>query len=82
MMRLSVVEHGHTFGQKVLFKIIRLVSGFAAPDVVKTLLYRKAFFGRAQSELTQLVMRGPSPWSVGERELFAAYVSRLNQCLF
>jgi len=28
------------------------------------------------------VMRGPSPWSVGERELFAAVTSRLNQCVF
>jgi hypothetical protein len=28
------------------------------------------------------VMRGPSPWSVGERETFAAFVSRLNQCVF
>jgi len=27
-------------------------------------------------------MRGPSAWTVGERELFAAFVSRLNQCLF
>jgi len=27
-------------------------------------------------------MRGPSPWSVGERELFAAVTSRLNQCVF
>src|SRR5439155_643566 len=25
---------------------------------------------------------GPSEWSVGERELFAAFTSRLNQCLF
>ena len=25
---------------------------------------------------------GPSPWSVGEREMFAAFVSRLNQCVF
>jgi hypothetical protein len=28
------------------------------------------------------VMRGPSQWSVGEREIFAAYVSQLNQCVF
>jgi hypothetical protein len=28
------------------------------------------------------VMRGPSELSVGERELFAAFVSRLNQCDF
>jgi len=27
-------------------------------------------------------MRGPSDWSDGERELFAAFVSSLNQCLF
>ena len=31
---------------------------------------------------TQAVMRGPSEWSIGERELFAAFVSRLNQCDF
>jgi len=27
-------------------------------------------------------MRGPSDWSAGERELFAAFVSSLNQCPF
>jgi hypothetical protein len=53
-----------------------------APGVVRTLLYRKEFFGRPWSELTQQVMRGPSPWSPGEREIFAAFVSRLNQCVF
>jgi hypothetical protein len=81
-MRLSRLDHGHGIGQKILFRIIRLVTGFAPPDVVKTLFYRKAFFGRHQSELTELVMRGPSDWQVSDRELFAAYVSRLNQCVF
>jgi hypothetical protein len=27
-------------------------------------------------------LRGPSEWSVGERELFAAYTSKLNHCRF
>ena len=27
-------------------------------------------------------MRGPSAWSVGDRELMAAYVARTNQCEF
>jgi hypothetical protein len=27
-------------------------------------------------------MRGPSDWSDGERELFAGFVSHLNQCPF
>ena len=61
--------------------VMRLVMGHA-PGVVRTLRYRKEFFGAAFSALTQQVMRGPSPWSVGERETFAAFVSRLNQCVF
>ena len=32
--------------------------------------------------LLQDVMRGPSDWSVAERELFAAFVSAQNQCPF
>ena len=60
---------------------MRVMAGHA-PGVVRTLLYRKDFFGGKFSTLTQQVMRGPSPWSVGEREVFAAFVSRLNQCVF
>jgi hypothetical protein len=81
-MRLTRLDHGHTLKQKLVLLLIRLTSGFRAPDVVKTLFYRAAFFGAHQSRLTQEVMRGPSEWSVGERELFAAFVSRLAQCPF
>jgi hypothetical protein len=51
-------------------------------DVVRTLVYRSELFGWAFSEALQRVMRGPSDWSVGERELFAAFVSARNQCPF
>ena len=80
-MRLKQVHAGHPFRDKAMLTVMRLVMGHA-PGVVRTLLYRKAFFGRAFSELTQQVMRGPSQWSVGEREIFAAFVSHLNQCVF
>ena len=80
-MRLSKVHTGHRLRDKALLGVIRLVQGHA-PGVVRTLLYRKEFFGRPWSDLTQQVMRGPSPWTVGEREIFAAFVSRLNQCVF
>lgn len=33
-------------------------------------------------EFTHNLMRGPSPLSVGERELIAAYVSALNACAY
>lgn len=80
-MRLRKVHEGHRFPDKVLLWFMRMVMGHA-PGVVRTLFYRKDYFGRPFSELTQQVMRGPSFWSVGERELFAAFVSRVNQCVF
>jgi hypothetical protein len=81
-MRLHSLDHGHPFGMRLLFKVIRLVSGFPAPDVVKTLRYRPDFFGTHMNEVFQEVMRGPSEWSVGDRELMAAYVSKTNACEF
>jgi hypothetical protein len=80
-MRLDKVHAGHPFRDKAMLTMMRVVMGHA-PGVVRTMLYRKAFFGRPFSELTQQVMRGRSEWTVGERETFAAFVSRLNQCVF
>jgi hypothetical protein len=51
-------------------------------DVVKTLSYRSELFGRPFCVALQQIMRGPSDWPVGERELFAAFVSAQNQCPF
>ncbi len=53
-----------------------------ALGVVKTLLYRPDLFGEPFSNELDRVMRGPSEWSEGERELFAGFTSLLNQCLF
>jgi hypothetical protein len=80
-MRLQKVHTGHRLRDKVMLGMMRLIMGHA-PGVIRTLMYRKEFFGQPWTDLTQQVMRGPSPWSVGERETFAAYVSRLNQCVF
>ena len=81
-MRLKRVESGHRLPQKLLLGMIRLISRRRAPDIVRTLMYRPEFLGRPMNEWTQAVMRGPSEWSVAERELFAALTSKLNQCVF
>ena len=80
-MRIQAVERGHV-PDRLLYAVVRALSGFRMPDVVRTIRYRKSFFGTPLSAHTQAAMRGPSAWSVGERELFAAFVSRLNHCHF
>ena len=80
-MRLRKVHTGHGLRDKAMLGVMRLLMGHA-PGVVRTLMYRKEFFGQPWTKLTQQVMRGPSEWTVGERETFAAFVSRLNQCVF
>ncbi len=61
---------------------IRERTGREPLGVVKTLLYRPEVFGLPFSQALDHVMRGPSQWSAGERELFAAFTSLLNQCPF
>ena len=81
-MRPSVLDRGYGVGPKLLFKLIRLVSGHPAPDAAKITFYRPDFYGTHMKAFTQEAMRGPSAWSVGDRELMAAYVSKLNECPF
>ena len=81
-MRLRNVERGDRLSSRLLYAFVRVVAGFRVPDVVRTLRHRPDLFGRPHSVHTQAVMRGPSEWSLGERELFAAFVSRMNRCHF
>lgn len=81
-MRIRKPEHGHRLKEKIILWMIGLMQRRRAPDIIRVLFYRPEFFGRQMSAWTQSVMRGPSEWSVGERELFAAFASRLNQCVF
>src|SRR5262249_47988509 len=80
-MRLKTVEHGQALRHRLRLWMIRLVIG-EFPDVMRTMWYRPRFFGYAFLTAMQAAMRGPSEWSVGERELFATFVSSLNQCPF
>ena len=81
-MRLEVLNRGYGPGTKLLFAVIRLVSRHPVPDAAKLVFYRPDFYGARAKEFTHEAMRGPSAWSVGDRELMAAYVSQANGCAF
>ena len=81
-MRLQLLDSGHSFGTKALFVFIRAVSRQPVLDVVKLVNYRPDFYGKPMSKVTQEAMRGPSAWSVGDRELMAAFIASNNQCEF
>jgi uncharacterized peroxidase-related enzyme len=79
-MRLAILDNGHRFRTKVLFAIIRAVSRLPVPDAIKLNSYRPDFYGLPMRVVTQKAMRGPSVWSVGDRELMGACVSQINEC--
>lgn len=81
-MRPGVLDHGYGIGPRLLFRVIRVVSGHPLPDAAKITFYRPDFYGTNAKRLTHEAMRGRSTWSVGDRELMAAYVSKVNDSPF
>ena len=79
-MRLAILDSGHTLIRKALFAGIRVASGLPVPDAIKTNRYRPDFYGVPMGVVTQEALRGPSAWSVGDRELMGACVSQMNRC--
>jgi uncharacterized peroxidase-related enzyme len=79
-MRLSILDTGHGFATKALFALIRTLSRQPTPEVLKVIKYRPDFLGDHLKNLTHEAMRGPSSWSVADRELMAALISKLNEC--
>jgi uncharacterized peroxidase-related enzyme len=58
--------------------MIRVFSRQPVLDVVKLVKYRPDFYG--PQKMTHEAMRGPSDWSIGDRELMAAFVAKNNEC--
>ncbi len=81
-MRLRILDEGHSAEQQQRFQQV-LERGDRVGDMTKLLAYRPEFFGTAFSALVDETLHQPSPaWTQGERELFAAFVSRLNHCVY
>ena len=81
-MRLDILDRGHTLKLKAVMKLIGVMSRVPVPDVVKTLMYRPEYFGKPMGAVFQEALRGTSEWTVAEREMMAAYVSKVNDCEF
>jgi AhpD family alkylhydroperoxidase len=79
-VRLAILDSGHSLGTKALFVFIGAVSRQPVLDAVKLVKYRADFYGSPMSRITQDAMRGPSAWSVGDRELMAALIAKTNEC--
>jgi uncharacterized peroxidase-related enzyme len=81
-LRLRILERSQRLRARAAIRLIGLRSRTKPDDIARILLYRPGFFGRPYLRLLRAVMRGRSEWTVGERELFAAFVSRRNACTF
>jgi uncharacterized peroxidase-related enzyme len=81
-MRPEVLNTGYRLRTKALFKVIEGLSRQSLPDAAKLTFYRPDFYGNPMKKITHKAMRGNSDWSVGERELMAAYVSSVNRSPF
>jgi len=82
-LRLRAIRRVPGLRQRVLLAVLGLVFRKDSPlDVLKTVYHKPRVFGEPYLELLNAVMRGPSEWSVGERELFAAFTSKQNECPF
>lgn len=80
-MRLEILRSGHRDAAAAALEHMKSALEIdAPPGVVATLLYRPEFFGEPFAAYLNDCSRGESDWSVGERELMAALVSKLNQC--
>jgi uncharacterized peroxidase-related enzyme len=81
-MRLSEIDRGDGIFNRLLIRFISLLARMRLPDAARVAFYHKDFLGAPLGVWTQAAMRGPSAWSIGERELMAAMVAKWNSCAF
>jgi hypothetical protein len=77
-MRLPLERHLRPV-QKIGLQLFKAMFG-GAPGPVLIVSYNKRFFGSGWATCVKEGMRSATAWRVGEIELFAAFVSRINSC--
>ena len=79
-MLLHQIERGTYFNHRLLRRFISLASGMRFRGAARIALHKKTLLGASLGAWTQSAMRGPSAWSVAERELMAAMAAQWNGC--
>ena len=80
-MRLALLTDGLRFAQRIQLRLIkRLIGHEVGPIAMQS--YRPDFFGRPFNDCVAEALRGAKFWHKAETELFAAFVSKHNQCSY
>jgi hypothetical protein len=80
-MRLSFLEKPRGMVQKFRFAYMRALAG-RVPSPILTLSYRRDLCGKHLALCFREGLGKARAWSRPEIEIFAAFVSNLNRCLF
>ena len=78
-MRLRILHEGYRPIQKLIIKVL---FGKNIPGPVAVMSYRREIGGKELGDFFQQKMRSQTSWPKGEAELFAGFVSSLQQCQF
>ncbi len=77
-MRLNLFPYT-TFTQNIKLRMIRLISG-GIPGPMMVMTVKRDLFGKHLAKVFQEALREPTRWRVDEAEMFAAFVSSMNEC--
>lgn len=82
-MLLKEVDFSGRVNDRLLLRMVSWSSGtrHGGRDALGVSLDQQVSFGAYMGAWTHAAMRGPSAWSVGERELMAALVAKWNACV-
>ena len=80
-MHLDDVRHHHSQSPWGSAAETMAAAGLAVPQILHLFNF-KPERTKFLAMWTQEVMRGPSPLSPGQRELIAAFTSRMRNCVF
>lgn len=81
-MRLKILENGHRPLQRAIMSFVRKLSKEPVPGPILVMSYRRNLFGKYLAACLRESMRLGTEWTLGETELFAAFVSSVNHCKY